>query len=255
MQKSRRCIEPRGLLELLRERLHVAPLRCNLEPHGRLAIELEALELNLERERAAPWLQRVDFERVIGPAAVQRRDERTLQRRVRMRPEIIHQGLRLHRGRVLETEQVEPRGIRIDDDALLDVRDRIGRAGHERAHLVAVLACRGERTGEGAVERSEMQFALGDSRQPRPRLQRDDVARSAPDRVVRSSSEVCCARGSSARWRRAGHGCRRPATSPRRRRDRRTSVAVWSGPARRPGGRARAPKCNARHARRCGACC
>ena len=50
-------VEAHGLLELVRQRLHVVFLRCHAQSHRGLAFELEALEREFERQRAGIALQ------------------------------------------------------------------------------------------------------------------------------------------------------------------------------------------------------
>jgi hypothetical protein len=181
-QQARGGIATHCLLELLRERFHVTALGRDLESHRGLAIEFEALEVDLERSRCAVRLQRIDLERSAGPAALQRRNESAFQGTMTVGIEKIHERLRDDRRDVGQPEQLEPGRIGIDDDTFLDMRDRVGRAGHERAHLVAVLAGRCQRAGKRSVETRKVQFALRDGGQPRLRAQRHHVARAAHDR-------------------------------------------------------------------------
>ena len=56
-------------------------------------------------------------------------------------------------------EQLEPRPVGIDDDALLHVGDGVGRALEEILQLFAILARRGQRRGQRALEAMRAQLA------------------------------------------------------------------------------------------------
>jgi hypothetical protein len=58
------------------------------------------------------------------------------------------------------------------------VRDRVGRTGHERAHLVAILSRRRERAVQCIVEPGRVELARGDGLQASACCQGDHVARA-----------------------------------------------------------------------------
>ena len=56
-------------------------------------------------------------------------------------------------------EQLEPRAVGIDDDAFLHVRDGVGRAFEKVLQLLAVLARRGQRGRQRALQAVGAQLA------------------------------------------------------------------------------------------------
>ena len=109
---------------------------------------------------------------------MRRRHEGSLDRRVAAPLEQVHERLPEQVARVSTAEEIAPGRVHVDDDAFLHVRDRIGRAGHERAHLIAVLPRRGQRAIERLVEAGRVEFARGDGLQPPAGAERDDVLRA-----------------------------------------------------------------------------
>ena len=132
LQRAGRGVVLERIGELLVERAAVALLRGDAQAHRRLAVELGASTARSRAARRAVAEQRIRAQRVIRPLALQARDQRALDRGVRLGVEGIHQRRADDRVGIREAVQLEPRRIRVDDDAFLHVRDRIGRAGHER---------------------------------------------------------------------------------------------------------------------------
>ena len=127
--------------------------------------------------------QRIRAQRMIRPLALQARDQRAFDRGVRLGVECVHQRRADERVRIRQAVQIEPRGIGVDDDAFLHVRDGVGRAGHERLQLVAILARRADR----AVERLRAGRAL------RARARRRACRRSGFISVTASRAPCCIA--------------------------------------------------------------
>ncbi len=175
LHQAGRSVELQCLVQLPGQCLQVPGLGRHAHSHGRLALELETLELDLHRQLGARGHQRHRLQRMVRPAALGSRYERALERRVATLVEEIHQRLAEQGRRLLVTEQLYPGRVHVDDDALLDVGDRVRGARHEGLHLVPVLPGGGERAGERAVETGGMQLAAGDRLQPRARVERHDV--------------------------------------------------------------------------------
>ncbi len=171
MRESRRI----ACSSWLRQRLEVALLRGDAQAHGGFAFELEAFEAEFQRQRAAVGLQRHHAQRMTGPATLCRGDQRALEGGVAAGVEQVHERLAEQVARIRVAEEFAPGGIDVDDDAFLHVRDRIGRARHERTHLVAVLAGGRERAVQRMVEPRGVEFARGDGLQPAAGSQRHDV--------------------------------------------------------------------------------
>ena len=174
-QEAGARIEAHRLLELVGQRLEVALLRRDTQAHGGFAFELEAFEAEFQRLRAAVGLQRHHAQCMTGPATLRRSDERALEGRVAAGVEHVHERLAEQVARIRVPEEFAPGRIDVDDDAFLHVRDRVGRARHERAHLVAVLTGGGERAVQCIVEPCGVEFARGDGLQPAAGSQRHDV--------------------------------------------------------------------------------
>ena len=121
------------------------------------------------RQFGAAGHQRHGLQRMIGPAALRGGDQRALEGGVAALLEEVHQRLAEQGRRFLVAEQLDPGRVDVDDDAFLHVGDRVGRPGHEGLHLVAVLAGRGQRAGQRAVEARGVQFAGSHGLQPRAR--------------------------------------------------------------------------------------
>ena len=89
--------------------------------------------------------------------------------------EHVHERLPKQVARVRVPEEFAPGGIDVDDDAFLHVCDRIGRAGHERTHLVTVLAGGRKRAAQGMVQPCSVECARGNGLQPAAGSQCHDV--------------------------------------------------------------------------------
>ena len=140
-----------------------------------LAVEFGADELELERRVMAAHDERGGVQRVAGPLALHAGDERALDRGVVVGIEGVHQrraddllGIRI-------AEEREPGGIRVDDDAFLHLRDRVGRALDDVLELLLGFARGGERRGQRAVEAVGAKFAADDELQAWNVRQRDRV--------------------------------------------------------------------------------
>ncbi len=177
-QQAGARIQAHCLLELLRQRNVVAVLRGHAQPHRGLALELEALEGEFQRQCGAVGQGRERAERVPGPAALCRRDQRALERGVAAAVEQVHQRLAQQVARLRMAKELAPGRIDVDDDPFLDVRDRVGRAGHERAHLVAVLARGGKRAVQRVIEPRGREFACRNRLQAAAGVQRHHVRRA-----------------------------------------------------------------------------
>ena len=89
--------------------------------------------------------------------------------------EQVHERLPKQVARIRVPEEFAPGGIDVHDDAFLHVRDRIGRARHERTHLVTVLAGGRKRAAQRMVEPCGVECARGDGLQPAAGSQCHDV--------------------------------------------------------------------------------
>ena len=116
--------------------------------------------------------QRIRAQRMIRPLALQARDQRALDRGVRLGIERVHQRRADERVGVRQAVQLEPRGIGVDHDAFLHVRDGVGRAGHERLQLIAILARGADRAVERARLAMRFELARDDGLQAHRMLQR-----------------------------------------------------------------------------------
>ncbi len=119
----------------------LAVVRGNADARGGLVLIIRPGERENQRQVGAVRQQRLNLEAVVRPLALQAGHERALQRGVRIGLEQIHErraGERIVAG---VTEELEPRPIGIDDDALLYVGDRVGRSLEEILQLFAILAC------------------------------------------------------------------------------------------------------------------
>ena len=173
-----RVVELQRLVQLAGQRLQVPRLGRHAHAHGRLALELEAFELDLHRQLGAGRHQRDRLQRMVRPAALGGGHQGSLERRVTALLEEIHQRLAEQGGRLLVAEQLDPCRVDVHHDALLDVRDRVGGARHEGLHLVPVLAGGCERACERMIEAGGMQLATGDRLEPRARAQGHDILRA-----------------------------------------------------------------------------
>ncbi len=193
---------------------------------------------------------------MVGPFALRGRHESALERRVARRGERIHQRLADDRRRILEPGQLDPGRICIYDDAFLHVHDRVGRAGHEGLHLVAILVRGGERAGERAVEPGEMKLAFGHGPEPLPCLERDHVARAKLERPVQTVlGDRVAHEDDRDRSRRSHRAARARARHPRRRAGRRTRAGPCPASARHRRRPDRAPRRNAPGGLRYAGCC
>ena len=109
------------------------------QPHGRIAVELAQGEYQLERHDRAVGEQGAGFERVVAPAALQAGSQRSFERGVRWLLEQIHDRLADQAIGFGQTEQLEPRSIGIDQDALLDLGDGVIGALQHQLELAAVI--------------------------------------------------------------------------------------------------------------------
>ena len=89
--------------------------------------------------------------------------------------EHVHERLTEQVAWIRVPEEFAPGGIDVHDDAFLHVRDRVGRARHERTHLVAVLTSGRERAVECVVEPCGVKCARGDGLQPAAGSQCHDI--------------------------------------------------------------------------------
>ena len=97
--------------------------------------------------------------------------------------EQIHERRAEQRVRARVAEQVGPCLVRVDEDAFLNVRDRVDGARHERLELFLVLIRREQRLVERALEPKRAQLALGDAAQALGLAERDEILRAGEQRL------------------------------------------------------------------------
>jgi hypothetical protein len=121
-------------------------------------------EHDLDAERAVIRHHCVGLESVIAPAPLQTRRQGALQGRLGRFVEQVHHGLA--DDTLLDSEQLEPRGIGVDHDAFLHLDDRVVRPLQNRLELAACVVCRFERGVQGALQAEGPQLAQHDGLQP-----------------------------------------------------------------------------------------
>ena len=163
LQHARRAIALDGFGQLLAECLYIALPCRDANPNGGFAVELASCKLEVERHGRPVAQQAIDLQGVIRPFALQAGKQGPLQCALRLLVESIHQGLAVHRRGIRVAEQLEPGGIHIDDDPLLDLGDRISGACHEGLQLLPGFPCGCQRRIEGTLKAEGAQFA-GDDR-------------------------------------------------------------------------------------------
>ena len=158
-------------------------LRRYADARGRLVLVVGLGQRQHQRQAGAIREQRLHVESVVGPLALQAGDQRALERGMRFRLEQIHQ--RHARQRIVAgvAEQLEPGAVGIDDDALLHVSDRVGRAVQKVLQLFAIFARRGQRGGEGALQPVRPQLARGHRLQAAAVGQRDHILSAQAHRL------------------------------------------------------------------------
>jgi hypothetical protein len=124
-----------------------------------LILVIGLAERELEGQRRAVGEQGLHPEAVIAPLALQARDQSAFERRMRLLLEQVHERRAGERVVARVAEQLEPRPVGIDDDALLHVGDRIGRAFEKPLQLLAVLARRGQSRRQRALQAVRAQLA------------------------------------------------------------------------------------------------
>ncbi len=147
-----RILVDRLLDELLGLGLPLARLPGHADLDGRVAVVGRRLEHELERHRAAARIACADFERFPVPLPLRARDQRAFERGLARRVERVHQRAAERGVLIGVAEELGPGLIRVDDDAVLHVRDRVDRAGHEVFELAFVLARGLERLVQRALE-------------------------------------------------------------------------------------------------------
>src|SRR5688572_7863358 len=110
-------------------------------------------------------------------------DERALERRLARRVERIHERCPEQRFGARMAEQVGPRLVRIDEDALLNVGDRVDGPRQERLELRLVLIRRGQRFVERTLEPKRTHLALCDAAQTLGLPQRDEILSACEQRL------------------------------------------------------------------------
>ena len=170
------------------------------DAHRGLILVVGLGQHQFERQVGAVRQQRLHFEAVAAPLALQAGDQRALERGMRFLFEQIHER-RAGEGVVLGiAEQLEPRAIRIHDDAFLHVGDGIGRAFEKVLQLLAVFARRGQRGRQRALQAMGAQFAAWRPpaggcdwpASPRPGSPGASHRRSPPHRRARARSAPAC---------------------------------------------------------------
>jgi hypothetical protein len=156
----------------------IADPRRHDDLNAGLAVELRAHQLELERRRVAADDQRRGVQRVAGPLALHAGDQRALDGRVVVRIEGVHQRRAHDILGVRIAEQREPGGIRVDDDAFLHLRDRVGRALDDVLQLLLVFAGGSERRRQRAIEAVGPELATDHQLQPRDVRERHRVLRA-----------------------------------------------------------------------------
>ena len=147
-----------------RARFLARPCRHD-QPHARRRLVLPERQRDLDRHDAAVGEQRVAAQRVIVPASLQAGGQRAAQRRVGGFLEQVHHRLTGHS--LLDTEQLEPRRVGIDDDALLHLDDGVVRALQHAVELAARVVRGFERGIERLLRAEGVQLALHHRLQPR----------------------------------------------------------------------------------------
>ena len=120
---------------------------------------------------------------MVRPFALQAGDERTFERRMGFLLEQIHQRRAGECILAGIAEQLQPRSVGIDDDALLHVRDGVGRALEEILQLLAILARRGQRRRQGAFQAIRAQLPGDDRLQAAAVGERDHVLGAEAHRI------------------------------------------------------------------------
>ncbi len=80
-------------------------------------------------------------------------------------------------------EHIRPGLVRVDENALVDVRDRVHRARHEVSELALVLVRRHQRFVERAFEAERAQLAFGDAAQALGLPEGHEILRAREQRV------------------------------------------------------------------------
>jgi hypothetical protein len=204
-QAGRRVLSHR-FVELVGQRLDVALLRGNTQAHGRLALIFEPLEGEFEWQRRTVCHHGSRAQRVACPFALGGCDQGTLECGMATGLEQVHQRLAEQVAGITAPEELDPRWIHVDDDAFLHVRNGIGRACHEGAHLVAILVGGCKRAAQGMIEAGGVQFSRCYRLQSRVGMQRDDILCAHFD----SLDQVCL--GNRVAHHQRGHARREPCT-------------------------------------------
>jgi hypothetical protein len=110
------------------------------------------------------------------------RDHRALERCLAPGLEKVHEGTERGLG-FRAPEEIGPGLVRIDDDALMDVRDRVDGPGHEGFELPLVLVRGLQCLVERALEPVRAQLALRYAAQPLGLAERHEVLRACEQRV------------------------------------------------------------------------
>ena len=152
LQKARRGVVLDRIGELHLEVVILLVARRNADARGRLVLVVGARQRQHQRQARAVGEKRLNLQSMIRPFALQAGDERALERRMGFLLEQIHQRRAGERIVARIAEQLQPRAVGVDDDALLHVRDGVGGALEEVLQLLAVLARRGERGRQGAFQ-------------------------------------------------------------------------------------------------------
>ncbi len=134
-------------------------VRRDADARRRLVLVVRARQGQRQRHARAVREQRLHLERVIGPLALQAGDQRALERGMSLGLEQIHQRRAGERIVARVAEELEPGAIGVDDDAFLNVCDRIGRAFEEALQLLAILARRGQGRGQRPLQAVRAQLA------------------------------------------------------------------------------------------------
>ncbi len=162
LQKARRGVVLDGIGELYLEIAVLLLRRGYRYAHGRLVLVVGLGEEQLERQTRTVREQRLYFEVMARPLALQAGNQRTLEGRMRLLLEQVHERRAGERFVARIAEQLEPGAIGIHDDAFLHVGDGVGRAFEKILQLLAILAGRGQRGRERALQAEGTKLTGGD---------------------------------------------------------------------------------------------
>ena len=178
MVKARRRISVNRLLDELLGLARLGGRARNAQFDGRVAVDRGGLELQSDRELPTGARRCDHLDRFAGPLASAARDERALQSGLARRVEEIHERRTEQRVRARMAEQVRPCLVRVDEDAFLNMRDRVDGARHERLELLLVLVGGEQRLVERPLEPERAQLALGHAAQALGLAERHEVLRA-----------------------------------------------------------------------------